>query len=60
MISLEKCQGCGVSFKHHELVRHRRVTKCGVEYPLKNTIIKKALHAEKRERIEAKQFRDQQ
>jgi hypothetical protein len=47
MAKLEKCQGCGVDFKHHELTRHRKVMKCGVEYPIKATIIKNILKMEK-------------
>lgn len=55
MVKLEKCQQCGVSLKHHELCLHRKVTGCGTMYPIANTLVKKARHAEKRARIEAKQ-----
>lgn len=54
MPKLDKCQGCGVSFKHHELCLHRKVTGCGTQFPLRKTAVKDRLHFEKRSRIEAK------
>lgn len=54
MAKLEICKECQVSFKHHELVAHRRMSG-HYKYPLANVAIKEELHNSKRERIEAKQ-----
>lgn len=56
MATMEKCYGCGVVFKHHELCAHRRAYKCGVEHPLRNQEVKESLRKEKRDRIDGKRL----